>query len=50
MISNAALKAGKFLIFFFFNIIGFSGSVVIDYPNSAKAKKIYLVLTLGGSE
>jgi 18S rRNA (guanine1575-N7)-methyltransferase len=31
-------------------IVGFSGSVVIDYPHSAKAKKIYLVLELGGAE
>ena len=38
MISNAALKAG------------FSGNIVIDYPNSTKAKKIYLVLQLGGKD
>jgi len=25
--------------------VGFSGGVVIDYPNSAKAKKYYLVLS-----
>jgi 18S rRNA (guanine1575-N7)-methyltransferase len=33
MISNAAIKSG------------FSGGLVVDYPNSALAKKFYLVLT-----
>lgn len=33
MISNAAIKSG------------FSGGLVVDYPNSALAKKYYLVLT-----
>lgn len=28
---------------------GFYGGVVIDYPNSAKAKKFFLVLMTGGS-
>ena len=28
---------------------GFTGGVVVDYPNSAKAKKMYLVLFTGGS-
>lgn len=28
---------------------GFTGGVVVDYPNSAKAKKYYLVLFAGGS-
>ena len=27
---------------------GFSGGVVVDYPNSAKAKKFFLCLTVGG--
>ena len=27
---------------------GFSGGVIIDYPNSAKAKKLYLVINAGG--
>lgn len=33
MISNAAIKSG------------FSGGLVVDFPNSALAKKYYLVLT-----
>jgi 18S rRNA (guanine1575-N7)-methyltransferase len=32
MITSAALKAG------------FSGGLIIDYPNSAKAKKYFLVI------
>lgn len=28
---------------------GFYGGVVVDYPNSAKAKKFFLVLMTGGS-
>lgn len=28
---------------------GFYGGVVIDYPNSAKAKKFFLVLMTGGT-
>ncbi|KAA0201749.1 hypothetical protein HAZT_HAZT008872 [Hyalella azteca] len=28
---------------------GFTGGVVVDYPNSTKAKKLYLVLMCGGS-
>ena len=35
MITSAAMK------------VGFRGGVVIDYPNSKKAKKMYLVLTAG---
>lgn len=35
MISNAAMSAG------------FTGGLVVDYPNSAKAKKYYLVLMTG---
>ena len=27
---------------------GFSGGLVVDFPNSAKAKKFYLVLMTGG--
>lgn len=38
MISQAAIKAG------------FSGGLVIDYPNSAKAKKFYLVLNASSTE
>jgi len=37
MITKAAMKAG------------FSGGLVVDYPNSSKAKKLYLVLDAGGS-
>eukprot|EP01017_Pseudomicrothorax_dubius_P034533 TRINITY_DN4748_c0_g2_i3.p2 TRINITY_DN4748_c0_g2~~TRINITY_DN4748_c0_g2_i3.p2 ORF type:complete len:290 (-),score=79.88 TRINITY_DN4748_c0_g2_i3:1348-2217(-) len=35
MITNAAMKAS------------FAGSLIVDYPHSAKAKKMYLVLTAG---
>ncbi len=35
MITTAAMKAG------------FSGGLIVDYPNSAKAKKYYLVLEAG---
>jgi 18S rRNA (guanine1575-N7)-methyltransferase len=35
MITSAALKAG------------FSGGLIIDYPNSAKAKKYFLVIEAG---
>lgn len=28
---------------------GFYGGIVIDYPNSTKAKKFFLVLMTGGS-
>jgi 18S rRNA (guanine1575-N7)-methyltransferase len=35
MITSAAMKSG------------FSGGLVVDYPNSAKAKKYYLVLEAG---
>lgn len=38
MISSQAMRAG------------FYGGVVVDYPNSAKAKKYYLVLMTGGSQ
>jgi 18S rRNA (guanine1575-N7)-methyltransferase len=48
MITSAALKAGKRLNYL--KQKGFSGSVVVDYPHSTKAKKLYLVLNLGGSE
>jgi len=37
MISNAAMK------------VGFGGGLVIDFPNSTKAKKYFLVLMVGGS-
>lgn len=37
LVTNQAMKAG------------FSGGVVVDYPNSAKAKKMFLVLLTGGS-
>lgn len=37
MISNAAMK------------VGFSGGLVVDFPNSTKAKKYFLVLMVGGS-
>ena len=37
MITKSALKCG------------FSGGVVIDYPNSTKNKKYYLALDAGGS-
>ena len=37
MITNAALKSG------------FSGGLVVDYPNSSKMKKIYLVLDAGNT-
>jgi len=29
---------------------GFSGGVVVDYPNSTKAKKFFLVLMTGGGQ
>ena len=29
---------------------GFTGGLVVDYPNSTKAKKIYLVLMTGGAQ
>jgi 18S rRNA (guanine1575-N7)-methyltransferase len=35
MITSAALKAG------------FSGGLVVDYPNSTKAKKYFLVIEAG---
>lgn len=37
LITSQAMKAG------------FYGGVVVDYPNSAKAKKFFLVLMTGGS-
>lgn len=36
MITTAAMRCG------------FGGGVVVDFPNSAKAKKLYLVITAGG--
>ncbi|KAL4449904.1 hypothetical protein ABPG74_015023 [Tetrahymena malaccensis] len=36
MITTAAMKCG------------FGGGVIVDYPNSAKAKKLYLVIQAGG--
>ena len=30
--------------------VGFGGGLVVDFPNSAKAKKYYLVLMVGGSQ
>lgn len=38
MITSQAMRAG------------FYGGVVVDYPNSSKAKKYYLVLMTGGSQ
>lgn len=38
MITSAAMKNG------------FTGGIIIDYPNSKKAKKYYLFLTAGFSE
>lgn len=38
MITNQAMRAGFF------------GGVVVDFPNSTKAKKYYLVLMTGGSQ
>ena len=38
MITNAAMKNG------------FTGGMIIDYPNSKKAKKYYLFLVAGFSE
>lgn len=38
MITNAALKNG------------FTGGLIVDYPNSKKAKKFYLFLMAGYSE
>ena len=38
MITNAALKNG------------FTGGLIVDYPNSKKAKKYYLFLMAGHSE
>jgi 18S rRNA (guanine1575-N7)-methyltransferase len=37
LVTNQAMKAG------------FTGGVVVDYPNSAKAKKMFLVLFTGGN-
>lgn len=37
MITKAALKNG------------FAGGLIVDFPNSTKAKKIYLVLNVGGN-
>lgn len=36
MITTAAMRCG------------FGGGVIVDYPNSAKAKKLYLVISAGG--
>ena len=38
MITAQAMKAG------------FSGGLVVDYPNSTKAKKMFLVLMTGGAQ
>jgi len=38
MITNAAMKNG------------FTGGLIVDYPNSQKAKKYYLFLMAGYSE
>uniref|UniRef100_A0A914PEP3 Uncharacterized protein n=1 Tax=Panagrolaimus davidi TaxID=227884 RepID=A0A914PEP3_9BILA len=32
------------------NQAGFNGGLVVDFPNSSKAKKIYLVLMTGGMQ
>lgn len=37
MLTKSAMKAG------------FSGGLVVDYPNSSKAKKMYLVLDAGSA-
>ena len=37
MITTASMRAG------------FTGGLVVDYPNSAKAKKYFLVLMTGGA-
>lgn len=37
LVTNQAMKAG------------FYGGVVVDYPNSTKAKKFFLVLMTGGN-
>jgi 18S rRNA (guanine1575-N7)-methyltransferase len=37
MITKSALKAG------------FSGGVIVDFPNSSKNKKFYLALDAGGN-
>jgi 18S rRNA (guanine1575-N7)-methyltransferase len=36
MITTAAMRCG------------FGGGVIVDYPNSSKAKKLYLVISAGG--
>jgi hypothetical protein len=38
MITSQSMKAG------------FTGGLVVDYPNSTKAKKFFLVLMTGGSQ
>merc|ERR1711977_726572 len=38
MITTASMKAG------------FTGGLVVDYPNSSKAKKFFLVLMTGGAQ
>lgn len=38
MITAQAMKAG------------FTGGLVVDYPNSTKAKKVFLVLMTGGAQ
>jgi 18S rRNA (guanine1575-N7)-methyltransferase len=37
MITKSALKSG------------FSGGLVVDFPNSTKARKMYLVIDAGGA-
>lgn len=49
MITSAALRSGSLSLVNIIFFLGFAGSVVIDYPHSTKAKKIYLVLELGGA-
>lgn len=34
----------------FINKKGFSGGIVVDFPNSTKAKKMYLVIDAGGNQ
>jgi len=52
MITTSALKQGDFYLRkiheFSRKFLGFSGGVVIDFPNSSKAKKLYLVIDAGG--
>ena len=59
MATAAALKAGKILtklfnwtwFWYIYNIcIGFKSSLIVDYPDSTKARKMYLVLCAGDGD